>query len=128
MQDNPRDAGLERRLEAWAASRSDSELHPEVQRMVTGLLASSLTPVRPLPSQSRLVLTFLVVFAACAAGVIAVMDKAGFHLMTVVQMACMAAILAAGEFSFRLQSRGEWSQAADSPSRFRLCWRCPVSE
>ncbi len=118
MQDNPRDAELERRLETWAASQSDAELHPEVQRKVTGLLASSLTPVKPLPSQSRLVLAFLVVFAACAAGLIAVMDKAGFHLMTVVQMACMAAILAAGGILFSIAVA--WRMVPGSRQSFAL--------
>ena len=107
MHDNPRDVELERRLETWAASQSGAELHPEIerpeiQRKISGLLASSLTPVKPLPSQSRLVLAFLVVFAACAAGLIAVMDKAGFHLMTAVQMACMASILACAGILFSL--------------------------
>jgi len=107
MQDNPRDADLERKLETWAASQSDAELRPEIQRKVQDLLTSSLTPVRPLPSQSRLVLAFLAVFAACAAGLIAVMDKAGFHLMTGSQMGWMAAILAGGGilFSLTLASR-----------------------
>jgi hypothetical protein len=102
MDDKLRDAELERRLETWAASQSGAELHPEIRRVVTGLLASSLTPAKPLPSQGRLVLGFLVIFAAFAAGLIAVMDKAGFHLMTVVQMGCMAAILAGGGILFSL--------------------------
>jgi hypothetical protein len=107
MQDNPRDADLERKLETWAASQSDAELRPEIQRKVQDLLTSSLTPVKPLPSQSRLVLAFLAVFAACAAGLTAVMDKAGFHLMTGAQMSWMAAILAGGGilFSFALAWR-----------------------
>ncbi len=107
MQDNPRDAGLERKLETWAASQSEADLRPEIQRRVQGLLTPSLTPVKPLPSQSRLVLAFLSVFAACAAGLIAVMDKAGFHLMTGSQMGWMAATLMGGGvlFSFALAWR-----------------------
>ncbi|HEY1758375.1 MAG TPA: NrsF family protein [Bryobacteraceae bacterium] len=102
MQDNPRDADLERKLDAWAASQSDAELRPETQRKVLGLLTSSLTPVKPLPSQSGLVLAFLAVFAVCAAGLIAVMDKTGLHLMTGSQMGWMAAILAGGGILFSL--------------------------
>jgi len=66
----------------------------------------SLTPVKPLPSQSRLVLAFLAVFAACAAGLIALMDKAGFHLMTGAQMGWMAGILASGGILFSLALAG----------------------
>jgi hypothetical protein len=102
MQDNPRDAHLERKLETWAASQSDAELRPEIQRKVRGLLMSSLTPVKPLPSQNKLALAFLAVFAACAVGLIAVVDKAGFHLMTGAQMGWMAAILAGGGILFSL--------------------------
>ncbi len=71
------------------------------------MLTSSLTPVKPIPSQSRLVLAFLAVFTVCAVGLTAIMNKAGFHLMTGVQMALMAAILASGGilFSFTLAWR-----------------------
>lgn len=71
------------------------------------MLTSSLTPVKPLPSQGRLVSAFLAVFTVCALSLIAILDKAGFHLMTGVQMALMAAILAGGGilFSFTLAWR-----------------------
>jgi hypothetical protein len=93
MPNNPCDAELESRLETWVASQSMAPLRPEIQRQLQGMLAPSLLPVKPLPSQSRLVLAFLVVFAACAAGLIGIMDKAGFHLMTGVQIAWIMAIL-----------------------------------
>lgn len=102
MQDNPRNADLERKLETWAASHSDAELRPEVQRKIRGLLTSSLIPVKPLPSHSKLALGFLAVFAVCAVGLIAVMGKAGFHLMTGAQMGLMAAILGGGGILFSL--------------------------
>ena len=102
MQNNPRDGDLERQLETWGASQSDAELSPEIRRKVQGILTSSLTPVKPLPSQSRLLLEFLSVFVVCTVGLIAIMDKAGFHLMTAAQMASMAAILAGGGILFSL--------------------------
>jgi hypothetical protein len=102
MQDSPRDDEIERQLETWGASQSDAELSPEMRRKVQGILMSSLTPVKPLPSQNTLVLVFLAVFAAGAAGLIAVMDKAGFHLMTEAQMSWMGAILAGGGILFSL--------------------------
>jgi|SRR5665213_294344 len=107
MQDNPRDAHLERQLEVWAASHPDTGLSPALRQKVHGVLASSLTPVKPLPSQSRLILAFLAVFVACAAGLIAVMDKAGFHLMTGAQMGWMAAILAGGGVLFSISLAGQ---------------------
>jgi hypothetical protein len=66
------------------------------------MLKRSLTPVRPLPSHGRLVLAFFAAFAAGAAGLIAVIDKAGFHLMTEAQVRWMGAILAGGGILFSL--------------------------
>lgn len=102
MQPNPRDADLERQLETWGASHSDAELSPEIRRKVQGILTSSLTPVKPLPSQRQLLFEFLAVFTACAFGLIALLDKTGFHLMTKVRLAAMAAILVGGGILFSL--------------------------
>ena len=107
MPDNPHDNSLERRLEEWASAPPDTQLSPEIRRKVQVMLSSSLTPVKPIPSPNRLVFVFLAVFTVCAVGLIAIMNKAGFHLMTGVQMALMAAILASGGilFSFTLAWR-----------------------
>ncbi len=102
MENNPNDNSLERRLEKWASAPPASQLRPEIRRNVQAMLTSSLTPVKPIPSQSRLVFVFLTVFTVCAAGLIAILNKAGFHLMTGVQMAVMAAILASGGILFSL--------------------------
>ena len=98
--DSPNYGSLERRLEKWASAPPDTGLRPEIRRNVPAELTSSLTPVKPLPSQGGLVLTFLAVFTVCAVGLIAILNKAGFHLMTGVQMALMAAILAGGGILF----------------------------
>jgi hypothetical protein len=118
MQDNRRDADLDLQLETWGTSQSDAELSPEIRRKVQGILTSSLTPVKPLPSQSRLLLEFLSVFVVCAVGLIAIMDKAGFHLMTAAQMASMAAILAGGGILFSLIVA--WQMVPGSRQRFPL--------
>jgi len=118
MQDNPRDDDIERQLETWGASQSDAEPSPEIRRKVQGILTSSLTPVKPVPSQSRLLFEFLAVFSACVIGLIAIMDKAGFHLMTGAQMASMAVILAGGGILFSLIVA--WQMVPGSRHRFRL--------
>ena len=107
MPDNLNDNGLERRLEDWASVSPDPQLRPEVRRNVQAMLASSLTPVKPLPSEGTLVLAFLAIFTLCGVGLIATLNKAGFHLMTGIQMALMAAVLAGGGilFSFVLTWR-----------------------
>lgn len=118
MQDNPHDADLDRQLETWGASQSDAELSPEIRRKVQGLLTSSLIPVKPLPSQSTLLFEFLLVFVVCTVGLVAIMDKAGFHLMTAAQMASMAAILGGAGVLFSLIVA--WQMAPGSRQLFPL--------
>ena len=102
MQDNSRGEDLERRLETWAASHPGGELSPDAKKSVQDMLAASLNPVSPLPSQGRLALMFLAVFAVFSLALMAMMDKAGFHLMTGIQMASMAVILICGGVLFSL--------------------------
>ncbi|HSR06018.1 MAG TPA: NrsF family protein [Bryobacteraceae bacterium] len=118
MQTNPRDADLDRQLETWGASQADVELSPEIRRKVQGILTSSLTPVKPLPSQSRLLFGFVSVFVVGAVGLIALMDKAGFHLMTAGQMASMTAILTGGGILF--SHIVAWQMVPGSRRRFPL--------
>lgn len=118
MRNHPRDADLERHLNAWAASRADAELSPEIQGNVQAMLKRSLTPVKPLPSHSKLVLAFLVVFAVGASALIAIMNKAGAHLMTEAQMAWMVAILACGGILFSLLLA--WQMVPGSRQQFPL--------
>jgi len=107
MQDNPRDADIERQLEVWAASQPDSVLSPALRQKVHGMLASSLTPVKPLPSQGSLILPFLAMFAACAVALIAILSKAGFHLMSGVQMGVMATLLTGAGVVFSILLVGQ---------------------
>ena len=102
MLDSPRDAALERQLESWAAARPDAGLSLEIQRKIQAMLKPSLIPVKPLPSQGRLVLSFLLVFFAFAGGLIAIMDSGAFHQMAGLQTISMAAILAGGGILFSL--------------------------
>jgi hypothetical protein len=101
MQD--RKADLERRLEEWATSE---QVRPEVWGRIPGLLTASLAPVKPLPSQGRLAGFFLLIFAACATGLMAILDKSGFHMMTAAQMAGMAVLLACGGALFSIELAG----------------------
>jgi hypothetical protein len=96
VQDNGRDADLDRQLNTWVSSRSGAELSPEIERRVRDTLTPLLTPVKPLPCRAVLTLEFLGVFAVFAAGLIGIMDKAGIRLMTGHQMVSIAAILIVG--------------------------------
>jgi len=102
MPNNSREDDLKRRVESWAASPGGAEVPSEIQQKISRMLAPSLTPVKPLPSQPMLVWEFIAVFVACTVGLILILDKAGFHLMTGLQMAVMAAILFSGGVLFSI--------------------------
>jgi len=102
MRDKPSDPDIERQLERWAASQPDEGLSEELHRKVRDVVTQSLTPVKPIPGLSVLVLRFLGVFAVCAAGLIAIVGKTGLHLMTWAQIGWMGLILAVGAILFAL--------------------------
>ena len=105
--DKPVDLELDRRLDSWAQSKGDAELSPEMQKTIVAVLSQSLEPVKPLPSDGRLILTFLGVFVACVVAIVPITGWIGIHLMTGAQIAWMIAILAIGAtlFSCTLASR-----------------------
>jgi len=102
MPHNSREDDLERRVESWASSQGSAEFPSEIQQKISRMLAPSLTPVKPLSSQRTLVLEFLAVFTACAIALILILDKAGFHLMTALQMTLIPAILFGGGILFSI--------------------------
>ena len=116
--DKPVDPELDRRLESWAQSKGDAELSPEMQKTIVGVLNQSLEPVKPLPSDGRLILTFLGVFVAGVVAIVPITGWMGIHLMTGAQIAWMIAILATGAtlFSSTLASR----MVPGSATRFPL--------
>jgi hypothetical protein len=99
MGNNSGRGNFEWQIEEWAVAQS-SDVTPELQAKIKASLRPSLHPVRSVPSQCSLVLTFLAIFAAVAAGLVAVLDKAGVRLMTGRQMAGMAIILTAAAVLF----------------------------
>lgn len=104
MPDESSDPDIERKLEQWAGSGSGTGISSELQHRLLSLLTPSLKSVKPIPGQSAIVARFLSVFAALAAVMVALIDKAGFHLMTVAQIGWMGSILAGGAvlYSFAL--------------------------
>lgn len=107
MQDDARDLDLDRQLEAWAASHSGTQISPELARKVRQNLKPSLTPIRPVPSRGTLFLVLLAFFAAVSAGLVAVMNKTGLHMMTPLQLGAISAILAGGGILSAIKLSGE---------------------
>ena len=100
MPESPSEVDLEQRMAAWAATSSKAELSPEIRRRIQGKLTPSLSLVNPLPSHGRLVLLFIAIFTVCGAALIAILGKAGFHLMTTAQITGVAVVFAAGGILF----------------------------
>lgn len=107
MQDDTRDLDLERRLEAWAAGHSGTWISPELARKILQDLKPSLTPVKPIPSRGSLFLVLLAVFVAVSAGLVALMNKTGLHMMTPLQRGAISAILAGGGILFAIRLSGQ---------------------
>lgn len=102
MRDSPGNSEMERKLDRWAAAQSEAAISPELARKMRGRLAPSLAPVKPIPAPGWLASGFLGAAAAGAAGLIAILSKAGFHLMTGEQIGWMAVIFAGGAVLFSL--------------------------
>ena len=102
MPGNRQEGEFDRELERWAASGSGVQVSPESQTRIRSELAASLVPVKPIPSVRSLPRILFLVFALCAAGLIATGDKAGFRLMTGRQIVVMAAILVTGGVLFSI--------------------------
>lgn len=116
--DQPLDPVLERRIESWLQSKANSELSSRTQQRILAVLSSSLAPVKPLPSQGKLILAFLGIFLVCVAAIVPMTGWMGIHLMTREQTACMFAIFATGAilFAFTLASQ----MVPGSATRFPL--------
>lgn len=106
MQD-PSDRDIDRMLGKWAGSESGAALPPELQQKVLGMLTPSLTLVKPVPRQSVLVLGFLGVLIVSDTGLVAILSKAGFHLMTGAQIGWMALIVAGAAILFAVTLAGQ---------------------
>lgn len=102
MRHDRADSEVERRLAAWSEAGAVA-VRPELPRELSSELKKSLQAVKPLPSNRALVTQFLLVFGACATALMALLDKAGFHLMTASQMGWMAALFAGGGIYFSAQ-------------------------
>jgi len=107
MQDDARDLDVERQLEAWAAGHSGTQISSELARKVRQGLKPSLTPVNPLPSRDRLFLLLLAVLVGVSAGLVALMNKTGLHMMTPLQLGGISAILAGGGILFAVNLSGQ---------------------
>ena len=107
MQDDTRDLEVERQLEAWAAGQSGTQISRELARQVQQDLKPSLTPVKPVPSRGKLFLLLLAIFVAISAGLVALTNKTGLHMMTPLQLSGISAILAGGGILFAIKLSGQ---------------------
>jgi hypothetical protein len=79
-----------------AGNPTAAEPSSSVQKKILNDLTASLEPVTPLPSIPVMAAGFASAFLALALILIAMTDKAGLRLMTLVQLASVTTVLAAG--------------------------------
>jgi hypothetical protein len=114
------DVDVERLLNRWAASQPPASPSERTTARIQTELTPALYPVRPLPSQPVLALTFLAVFLACSLVLIAILNKAGFHLMTPPQLAWITGMLAGGAMLFSFAMAADMVPGARQPIPFGL--------
>jgi hypothetical protein len=79
------------------------KISPEFARKVREALEPSLTPVKSIASRRWLSVALLTVSLAGSAALVALMSKAGLHLMTAIQVSTIFAILVGGGILFAVQ-------------------------
>ena len=72
------------------------ELSPDLHRKISGAIAASLQPVKPMPATGVLAGQFAAIFLVFAAGLIAIMGVTGFRTLNAWQALGILAILAVG--------------------------------
>jgi hypothetical protein len=98
----PNDPDIERRLDAWAASRSGDEVPVFLQQGIERKLTASLNPVKTLPSARWLAVCFFAIFVVGALMCIEMTDRWGLRLMHGAQIVAMTAIFGAAGIGFSI--------------------------
>ena len=90
------DAKIDEKIDRLLEQAPASELSPDLHRKISGALAASLQPVKPMPSAGVLAGQFASIFLVFAAALIATMGVTGFRTLQAWQALGIVAILAVG--------------------------------
>jgi hypothetical protein len=102
------------------------ELSPDLRRKISGALADSLQPVKPIPSAGVLAGQFAAVFLVFAAALVAVMGVTGFRTLDAWQALGILTILAAAVSLLSLVLAWQIRPGSLRKISAKLSWACFV--
>jgi Negative regulator of sigma F len=118
------DAKMNEKIDRLLDLAPTPELSPDLHRKISGVLAASLQPVKPMPGARVLAGQFASIFLVFAAALIAVMGVTGFRTLQAWQVLGIVAILAVGVSLFSVALA--WQIRPGSLQRIpaKLSWAC----
>jgi hypothetical protein len=118
------DARIDQQIDRLLELAPAPELSPELHRQISGALAASLQPVKPMPATRVLAAQFASIFLVFSAALIAMLGVTGFRTLDAWQALGIVAILAVGVSLFSLVLA--WQIRPGSLQTFpaKLSWAC----
>ena len=120
----PPDTKIDEKIDWLLELAPAPELSPDLHRRISGALAASLQPVKPMPAARVLAGQFAAIFLVFAAALIAMMGVTGFRTLDARQALGILTILAVGVALLPLVLA--WQVIPGSQQRIpaRLAWAC----
>jgi len=118
------DAKIDEKIDRLLESALTPEPSPDLHRKISGALAASLQPVKPMPPTSVLVGQFAAIFLVFAAALIAMMGVTGFRTLDASQALGIVAILAVGVALLSFVLAWQIRPGSQQKISARLAWAC----
>ena len=118
------DAKIDDKIDRLLEIPPASELSPDLRRKISGALAASLQPVKPMPAARVLAGQFAAIFLVFAAGLIAMMGVTGFRTLDAWQALGIVAILAVGVSLLSLVLAWQIRPGSQQKISAKLAWTC----
>jgi hypothetical protein len=118
------DAKIDKKIDRLLELAPAPELSPELHRQISGALAASLQPVKPIPATSVLAGQFASIFLVFAAALIALMGVTGFRTLDAGQAVGIVVILAVGVSLFSLLLAWQIRPGSLQEIPAKLAWAC----
>lgn len=120
LPDSQIDEKIDRLLELAPAP----ELSPELHRKISGALAASLQPVKPMPASRVLAGQFAAIFLVFAAALIAMMGVTGFRTLDAWQALGILVILAVGVSLLSVVLAWQIRPGSEQKIPAKIAWAC----
>ncbi|HEV2200772.1 MAG TPA: NrsF family protein [Bryobacteraceae bacterium] len=120
----PPDTKIDEKIDRLLELAPAPELSPDLHRRISGALAASLQPVKPMPAARVLAGQFAAIFLVFAASLIAMMGVTGFRTLDARQALGILTILAVGVALLPLVLAWQVIPGSQQKIPPRLAWAC----